>query len=73
MEFKILIRRDGYVSLGKYDLDKGEFQGERMLWCPEFRTFRADQSAWAAAKVFAENLAEFTGFEILNLEGRTAL
>jgi hypothetical protein len=73
MEFKILIRHDAYVSLGAYDLDRGEFQGERVLWRPEYRQFAADESALDAARLFADNLAEFTGFELVNLEGRTAL
>jgi hypothetical protein len=64
VEFKIFLRADSMegphvVSLAAFDLDTGEYKGERII-----------HSGGYAARVanWAEEFAEFTGFE---LEERT--
>lgn len=72
MEFKIIVRLGGgYVALAAYDLDTGDYKGER----PIFRATKGDVTEpdkWA--QIFANGFAEFTGFEVIVLSrGGTAL
>jgi hypothetical protein len=63
MEFKLCIRARAYVVLAKFR--DGIYRGEVVLWKPEFRKFDVDVSSEEAAKEWAKNFSEFTGFEIV--------
>jgi len=73
MEFKIVVRKDGYVAIAAFDLDDGYYVGERIVWRPEYRVFDVNISAYQAAREFAGSLAQFTGFDLLEADGSTPL
>jgi hypothetical protein len=65
MEFKIKVSNTGHVYLSKVDPDTEREVTDFCLWRPEWRTFQASESAIVAARTWANNFSEFTGFEIV--------